>query len=212
MMLKAEKPPSLDRNFSGKETIHKHSDKPRHPGNIIGILRKMIETTRPDSVQNSAIKNSAINYLCIIADHEDIHQAMIGVGIIELLLLCLESTDVDIRALNSVLEKIASCELLRSEIMKNGKILAEMLSSQDPVKLLRVAATLDSLSSHGEIRQIVQEMPEYKNLAEDALHYLYPHHHPHEHDLYTSASQAIKSIIWAFNAYNTKEKGRAYTK
>ncbi|KAG1769147.1 hypothetical protein EV702DRAFT_1142686 [Suillus placidus] len=180
MMLKAEKPPSLDRNFSGKETIHKHSDKPRHPGNIIGILRKMIETTRPDSVQNSAIKNSAINYLCIIADHEDIHQAMIG--------------------------------LLRSEIMKNGKILAEMLSSQ-PVKLLRVAATLDSLSSHGEIRQIVQEMPEYKNLAEDALHYLYPHHHPPNMvDLYTSASQAIKSIIWAFNAYNTKEKGRAYTK
>jgi hypothetical protein len=40
------------------------SDKPEYPGNIIGILRKMIETTRLHSVQNSAI-----NYLRIVADH-----------------------------------------------------------------------------------------------------------------------------------------------
>jgi hypothetical protein len=38
--------------------------KPEYPRNIIGILRKMIETTQLSSVQNSAI-----NYLRIIADY-----------------------------------------------------------------------------------------------------------------------------------------------
>jgi len=91
MMLEPKNLPSLDNgswNFSGKDarqplfkkaanyvlekTIHRavkkpamnDSDKSNHPRNIIGILRKMIETTRLDSVQNSAI-----NYLRIIADH-----------------------------------------------------------------------------------------------------------------------------------------------
>ncbi|KAG2144084.1 hypothetical protein BD769DRAFT_1421347 [Suillus cothurnatus] len=91
MMLEPKNLPSLDNgswNFSGKDarqplfkkaanyvlekTIHRavkkpvmnDSNKSKHPRNIIGILRKMIETTRLDSVQNSAI-----NYLRIIADH-----------------------------------------------------------------------------------------------------------------------------------------------
>ncbi|KAG1773355.1 hypothetical protein EV702DRAFT_1130409, partial [Suillus placidus] len=224
MMLNPKNPPSLHNgswNFDGKDTskqllkkaanyvlkkaMHRlvkklamdDPNKPGHPGNIIGILRKMIETTRFDSVQNSAI-----NYLRIIADHEDARQAMVDVGIIEPLLFCLKATDVDIRALDDVLEKIAPHELLRGEIMKNDKVLAEMLSSHYPVEILRMTATLESLSSHREIRQKVQEMGEYQNLKKDALHYLDPHHHPHEHDLYASASQAIKSIIAAFDIYD----------
>ncbi|KAG2344731.1 ARM repeat-containing protein [Suillus weaverae] len=222
MMLKPKNPPSLHNgswNFDGKDASKQllkkaanyvlkkamlvkklamdDSDKPGHPGNILGILRKMIETTRFDSVQNSAI-----NYLRIIADHEDARQTMSGVGIIEPLLFCLKIPDVDIRALNDVLKKIARHELLRGEIMENDKVLAEMLSSHYPVEILRMTATLESLSSHRDIRQKVQEMGEYQNLKKDALHYLDPHHHPHEHDLYTSASQAIKSIIAAFDTYD----------
>ncbi|KAG1835413.1 hypothetical protein DFJ58DRAFT_735524 [Suillus subalutaceus] len=219
MMLNPKNPPSLDNgswNFSGKDarqrllknatnyvwekTIHRlvkkpamdDSERPKYPTNIIGILHKMIETTR----------NSAINYLRIIADHEDACQAMVGVGIIEPLLWCLKATDVDILALNDILEKIARHESLRGEIIKNDTILAEMLSSHYPVEALRMTATLESLSSHGEIRQKVQGMDEYKDLKKDALHYLDPHHHPHDHDLYTSASQAIKSIIGVFDAYD----------
>ncbi|KAG1859712.1 hypothetical protein F4604DRAFT_1792667, partial [Suillus subluteus] len=225
MMLNPKNPPSLDNgswNFSGKgarqrllknatnyvweKTIHRlvkkpaiddsekpamdDSGRPKYPTNIIGILHKMIETTR----------NSAINYLRIIADHEDACQAMVGVGIIEPLLWCLKATDVDILALDDVLGKIArhsesfkatclvkimlmkTSESLRGEIIKNDTILVEMLSR--------------------EIRQKVQGMDEYQNLKKDALHYLDPHHHPHDHDLYTSASQAIKSVIGVFDAYD----------
>ncbi|KAG2144034.1 hypothetical protein BD769DRAFT_1421247 [Suillus cothurnatus] len=91
MMLNPKNPPLLENgcwNFGGKDarqrpskkvansvlekTIHRTSkkpameisDKPEYPRNIIGILRKMIETTRLDSVQNSAI-----NHLRIIADY-----------------------------------------------------------------------------------------------------------------------------------------------
>ncbi|KAG1816716.1 armadillo-type protein [Suillus subaureus] len=223
MMLKPKNPPSFDNgswNFGGKDarrrllkslnaandvwkkTTHRLVEKPAtddsdKPTNVFGILRKMIETTRLDSVQNSAI-----NYLRIIADHEDARQAMVGVGIIEPLLWCLKATGVNILALNDVLAKIARHELLRGEIIKNDKILAEMLSSHYPVEALRMTATLESLSSHREIREEVQKMDEYQNLKKDALHYLDPHHHPHEHDLYTSASQAIKSVIGAFDTYD----------
>lgn len=116
-MLEPRNPLSFDNgswNFGGKDALKKAADyvlekmihrlvrepamddfdKPEYPGNIIGILRKMIETTRLHSVQNSAI-----NYLCIIADHEDARQKMIGVGFIEPLLWCLKARDVDNRAL-----------------------------------------------------------------------------------------------------------------
>ncbi|KAG1886077.1 hypothetical protein F4604DRAFT_1724477 [Suillus subluteus] len=184
--LKPNNKPSLDNgswNFGGKNAprrLLKKSGKLRpeeddtQTRNIIGILRQMIETTQLDSVQNSAI-----SYLRIIADHEDARQEMIGAGIIEPLLWCLKATGVDNRALKDVLEMIARNETLRSEITENGKILAEMLSR--------------------EIRQKVQEMGEYQNLKKDTLHYLDPHHHPHEHDQYTSASQAIESIIRAYD-------------
>jgi len=91
MILNPKNPPSLDNgcwNFGGKDarqrpfkkaanfvlekTIHKkfknpatnNSNKLEYPRNVIGILRKMIETTWLDSVQNSAF-----NYMRIIADH-----------------------------------------------------------------------------------------------------------------------------------------------
>lgn len=91
MMLLPKNPPSLENdswNFSGKDapqrllknaasnvgekTIHRlvekpardDSDKPKHPRNIIGILRKMIETTQFGSIQNSAI-----SYLRIIVEY-----------------------------------------------------------------------------------------------------------------------------------------------
>jgi hypothetical protein len=219
-MLKPKNLPSLDNgswNFSGKDVrqlpfknaakkaIHKvsknpamnDSDKLEYPINVIGILRMMIETTQLDYIQNSAIK-----YLRIIVDHEDVRQAMVGVGIMEPLLWCLKATDVDIGALKDVLEKIACHESLLSEIIREDKILADMLSSRDPVEALRMTATLDSLSSYGEIRQKVQQMDEYRNLKKDALHYLDPHHHSHEDDQYISASQAIKSIIGTFSTYD----------
>jgi hypothetical protein len=215
-MLEPKNLPSLDNgswNFSGKKaanyvlekTVHRavkkpamnDSDKSKHSINVIGILRMMIETTQLDYIQNSAIK-----YLRIIVDHEDVRQAMVGVGIIEPLLWCLKATDVDIGALNDVLEKIACHESLRSEIIREDKILADMLSSRDPVEALRMTATLDSLSSYGEIRQKVEQMDEYRNLKKDALHYLDPHHHSHEDDQYISASQAIKSIIGTFSTYD----------
>ncbi|KAG2044600.1 hypothetical protein BDR03DRAFT_939515 [Suillus americanus] len=220
IMLKPNNEPSLDNgswNFGGKnaprrllkkaanyvlkKTIYRlvkkpmdDSNKPEYPRNIIGILRKMIEATQLDSVQNSAI-----NYLRIIADHEDARQEMIGAGIIEPLLWCLKATGVDNRALKDVLEMIARNETLRSEIVENGKILAEMLSSHYPVEILRVTDTFTSLSSYGEICQKVREMGEYQNLKKDTLHYLDPHRHPHKHDQYTSASQAIESIIGAYD-------------
>jgi hypothetical protein len=168
--------------------------KPEYPRNIIGILRKMIETTQLSSVQNSAI-----NYLRIIADYEDARQEMIGSGMMEPLLWCLKASGVNSRALKDVLEMIARNKTLRGEIIENGKILAEMLSSHYPVEIIRMTDTFKSLSSYGEIRQKVQEMGEYQNLKKDTLHYLDPHHHPHEHDQYTSASQAIESIIGAYD-------------
>lgn len=91
MMLSPDNPPSLDNdswNFSGKDapqrllknaasyvaekTIHRLVKKPardeserlEYPRSIIGILRKMIETTQFGSVQNSAI-----SYLRIIVEH-----------------------------------------------------------------------------------------------------------------------------------------------
>jgi hypothetical protein len=89
-MLCPKNSPSLDNdswNFSGKDvpqrllknaasyvgkTIHRLVKKPdepkrpesRYPRSIIGILRKMIETTQFGSVQNSAI-----SYLRIIVEH-----------------------------------------------------------------------------------------------------------------------------------------------
>ncbi|KAG2149451.1 hypothetical protein BD769DRAFT_336271 [Suillus cothurnatus] len=140
----------------------------------------MIETTQLSSVQNSAI-----NYLRIIADYEDARQEMIGGGMMEPLLWCLKASGVNSRALKDVLEMIARNKTLRGEIIENGKILAEMLSSHYPVEIIRMTDTFKSLSSYGEIRQKVQEMD--------------PHHHPHEHDQYTSASQAIESIIGAYD-------------
>ncbi|KAG2357749.1 hypothetical protein BDR07DRAFT_1419446 [Suillus spraguei] len=126
---------------------------------------------------------------------------MIGVGMIKPLLRCLEGTDVDIVALNNVLQNIALDENLRREIIENDTctMLADMLSSPYPVGILRITATLKSLSSYGGIRQKVQAMPEYRNLKDDPLHYLGPHHHPHEHDLYNSARDAIRSMIKAFD-------------
>lgn len=222
MMLEPRNPLSFDNgswNFGGKDALKKAADyvlekmihrlvrepavddfdKPEYPGNIIGILRKMIETTRLHSVQNSAI-----NYLRIVADHEDARQKMIGVGFIEPLLWCLKARDVDNRALNDVLEKVARHESLRSEIIQNHKILAEMLSSHFPTEILRLIATFKSLSSHREIRQKVQEMREYQNLKQDTLYYLDPHHHPHEHDQYTSASTAIESFIVSYDRPTSK--------
>jgi hypothetical protein len=87
MMVNPRNPPSLRNdswNFGGKVTLMKaadhflekmihglvrepamdDSDMPKYPGNIIGILRKVIETTRLHSVQNCAI-----NHLRIVADH-----------------------------------------------------------------------------------------------------------------------------------------------
>jgi hypothetical protein len=227
MILNPKNPPSLDNgcwNFGGKDarqrpfkkaanfvlekTIHKkfknpatnNSNKLEYPRNVIGILRKMIETTWLDSVQNSAF-----NYMRIIADHEDARQSMIGVGITEPLLRCLRTPGVNIEALNDVLEKIAGHESLRGEISENGEILAEMLSSEYPVEILRMTATFKSLSSYREIREKVWAMNEYQNLQKNALHYLDPHHHPREHDQYTSASQAIESIIEAFDMTMTEQ-------
>jgi hypothetical protein len=220
-MLNPKNPPSLDNgcwNFSGKDarqrlfkkvansvlakTIHRTAKKPamedsdkfKYPGTIIGILHKMIKTTQLDYVQNSAI-----NYLRIIADHEDILQSMVGVGMTEPLLRCLRTPGVNIEALNDVLEKIAGHKSLRGEIAENGKILAEMLSSEYPVEILRMNTTFKSLLSHREICRTVRATSEYQNLKNDTLHYLDPHHHPHEHDQYTSASQAIESIIEVFD-------------
>ncbi|KAG2117071.1 uncharacterized protein F5147DRAFT_300019 [Suillus discolor] len=173
------------------------SDGPRYPTNVIGILRKMIEAHPLDSVQNSAI-----NYLRIIADHEDARQAMVGAEIIGPLLWCLKATDVDIDALNDVLRKIARDESLRHEITRDDQILVEMLSSHYPGEVLRITAALESLSSYGEIRRKVREMDEYQHLKRDVLHYLDPHHHPHEHDQYTIASQAITSIIGILDRYD----------
>jgi hypothetical protein len=87
MMLDPRNPPSFHNgswNFGSKDALKKAADyvlekmvhrlvrepdmddhdKPEYPGNVIGIVRKMIETTRLHSVQNSAI-----NYLRIVADH-----------------------------------------------------------------------------------------------------------------------------------------------
>lgn len=72
---------------------------------IIGILRKMIKTIRLASDQNSAI-----NYLRIVADHEDACQKTAGVAFVELLLWYLKARDVDNRALSDVLEKIVRHE------------------------------------------------------------------------------------------------------
>ncbi|KAG2144050.1 hypothetical protein BD769DRAFT_1772177 [Suillus cothurnatus] len=155
------------------------SDKPEYPRNIIGILRKMIETTtRLDSVQNSTI-----NYLHIIADNKDARQSMVGVRITEPLLRCLRTPGVNIEALDDVLEKIAGHKSLCGEIAENGKILAEMLSSEYPVEILHMTATFKSLSSHRENtgqsgRRIRITTPM---------------------NMYTFASQAIKSIIEVFD-------------
>ncbi|KAG1740620.1 hypothetical protein EDB19DRAFT_762938 [Suillus lakei] len=127
MMLNPKNPPSLNHgswNFGGRDapqqllknaanyvlekTIHRlvrrpamgDSNSPEYPRNIIGILSKMIGTPRLD------VQKSAIEYLRIIADHEDACQQMVGVGMIEPLLLCLKGTHVDIKALNNVLQKI----------------------------------------------------------------------------------------------------------
>ncbi|KAG2076728.1 hypothetical protein BDR04DRAFT_620549 [Suillus decipiens] len=174
-----------------------YSDKPEYPRNVIGILRKMLETTQLDSVQKSAI-----NYLRIIADYEDAREKMIGAGIIEPLLWCLKVPSLDNQALKDILEKIARHKTLRGEITQNSKILAEMLSSNYPVEIIRMRETFKSLSSYGEIREKVREMGEYQNLKKDTLHYLDPHHHPHQNDLYTSASEAIESIIKAYDTTN----------
>ncbi|KIK32695.1 hypothetical protein CY34DRAFT_133530 [Suillus luteus UH-Slu-Lm8-n1] len=93
---------------------------------------------------------------------------------------------------------------LRSEIIQNGKILAEMLSNHFPAEILRLIVTFKSLSSHREIRQKIQEMREYQNLKQDTLYYLDPHHHPHEHDQYTSASTAIESFIVSYDRPTSK--------
>ncbi|KAG2144080.1 armadillo-type protein [Suillus cothurnatus] len=178
MILNPKNPPSLDNgcwNFGGKDarqrpfkkvanfvlekTIHKkfknpatnNSNKLEYPRNVIGILRKMIETTWDDS---DSVQNSAFNYLRIIADHEDARRSMIGVGITEPLLRCLRTPGVKIEALNDVLEKIAGHEWLRSEIAENGKILAEMLSSEYPVEILRMTATFKYLSSYSKAHLI----------------------------------------------------------
>ncbi|KAG1732034.1 hypothetical protein EDD22DRAFT_389262 [Suillus occidentalis] len=103
---------------------------------------------------------------------------------------------------SDVLETIARHESLRSEIIQNGKILAEMLSSHFPTEILRLIVTFKSLSSHREIRQKVQR--EYQNLKQDTLYYLDPHHHPHEHDQYTSASAAIESFIVSYDRPTSK--------
>jgi hypothetical protein len=99
-------------------------------------------------------------------DTEDARQKMTDVGLIEPLLWCLKARDVDNRALSEVLEKIArhsesykapfaqhaneTSESLRSEIIQNGKILAEMLSSHFPTEILRLIVTFQSLSSHSK--------------------------------------------------------------
>jgi hypothetical protein len=41
-------------------------------------------------------------------------------------------------------------ETLRGEIIENGKILAEMLSSHYPVEIIRMTDTFKSLSSYGK--------------------------------------------------------------
>ncbi|KAG2357748.1 hypothetical protein BDR07DRAFT_350028 [Suillus spraguei] len=224
MMLTPNSPPSLNNgswNFGGKDTprrllrkaanyvwektMHRQAKDTEYQRNIIGILHKMIKATRC-----SCIQNSAINYLRIITDHPDAREKMTGVGIMVPLLWCLKATDVDIQALNDVLAKIASDDLLRREIVENHKILAEVLSSPYPVEALRMTATLETLLSHEEIRQEVQKMGEYKNLKKDPLHYLDPHHHPHEHDLYTSASQAIESVIWALDTYDKMPRADSF--
>ncbi|KAG2149125.1 uncharacterized protein EDB93DRAFT_1143854 [Suillus bovinus] len=123
--------------------------------NVIWILRKMIEN------ESTSVQNSAINYLRTIVEHEDAYQQMIEAEIVKPLLSCLEATGVgqsgsqitycDANML------IHSSESLRNEIVKNVDILATMLSSQYPVEVNRVTATLIALSSHGEIREKVQE-------------------------------------------------------
>ncbi|KAG2351325.1 hypothetical protein BDR07DRAFT_59021 [Suillus spraguei] len=97
------------------------------------------------------VQKSAIKYLGTIAQYRDARQAMIGVGMIKPLLRCLEGTDVDIVALNNVLQNIALDENLRREILENDTctMLADMLSSPYPVGILRITATLKSLSSYG---------------------------------------------------------------
>ncbi|KAG2078485.1 hypothetical protein BDR04DRAFT_1112672 [Suillus decipiens] len=202
MMLKPTNQPSFNNgcwNFGGKntpqrllkkatnyvleKTIHRRRARDAHQGNIIGILRQMIGAPQLD------VQKSAIKYLGIIAQYG---WAMNDVGMIKPLLRCLQGTDVDIVALNNVLQNIARDE--------NEPMLADMLSSPYPVGILRITATLKSLSSYGEIRKKVQGMREYQDLKDDPLHYLDPHHHPHEHDLYNSASDAIRSMIEAFDA------------
>ncbi|KAG0694906.1 hypothetical protein DFH29DRAFT_957974 [Suillus ampliporus] len=221
MMLKPRHPPTLDDgswNFHPDATdvpqrlpkkiancvlekVHRSVQKPittapdksQYPRNVIGILRKMLENTQLDFVQNSALK-----YLRIITDHEDVRRHMVDVGIVEALVWCLKSTAVDIQAINDVLQKIACHDGLR-DIIQTDKILAEMLSSHYPAEVRRVTAALTSLSSYGEIRQTVQSMHVYKSLKMDPLHYLDPHHHPHENDVYTSACDAIRSMIRTFD-------------
>ncbi|KAG2365515.1 armadillo-type protein [Suillus spraguei] len=122
-----------------------YSDKPEYPRNVIGILRKMLETTQLDSVQKSAI-----NYLRIIADYDDAREKMIGAGIIEPLLWCLKAPGLDNQALKDILEKIARHKTLRGEITQNSKILAEMLSSNYPVEIIRMRETFKSLSSYSK--------------------------------------------------------------
>lgn len=92
---------------------------------------------------------------------------MAGVGLIDPLLWCLKATDVDIEALNEVLKQIAchgesfkttplryvlmnTPELLRSEIIVNHEILAEMLSSHYPVEILRMTTAFTTLLSQGK--------------------------------------------------------------
>jgi hypothetical protein len=92
---------------------------------------------------------------------------MTGVGIIDPLLWCLKSTDVDVWALNDVLKQVAChgesfkttllrtvlmniSESLRSEIIENDEILAEMLSSHYPVEILRMTTAFTTLLSQGK--------------------------------------------------------------
>ncbi|KAG1750350.1 armadillo-type protein [Suillus paluster] len=167
----------------------------QYQGNVIGILHKLLENTRLDSVQKSAVR-----YLRVIANHKDALSSMVGVGIVKALVWCIK--DVDIRIVNDVLKKIADHPELRSEIIKTDKILAEMLSSHYPAEILRVTAALESLSSCEDIRRKVQSMRVYRQLEKDALHYLDPHHHPHDRDQHTLASNAIKSMIKTFDEEN----------
>ncbi|KAG1740616.1 hypothetical protein EDB19DRAFT_762518 [Suillus lakei] len=164
-------------NYVRKKVTHRSVQKPyaEYPRNVIGILRKMLENTQLDSVQKSAIR-----YLNLIADHEDALSCIAGSGIVEALLWCIKI--VDIPAVKDVLQKIARHKTLRGEIINADNMLADMLSSHYPAEIRRVTTALKCLSHYRELRQEVQSMAAYQNLKKDPLHYLDPHHHPHEND------------------------------